>query len=74
MADIWELLVPYMPTIRIPPSGERVHRDECAHHISICPIIYLYIYIYIGFSTFTFHIWYIGTDCGDGVSRHTFII
>ncbi|XP_038672538.1 ubiquitin carboxyl-terminal hydrolase 13 [Scyliorhinus canicula] len=29
-ADIGELLVPYMPTIRVPRSGDRVYKNECA--------------------------------------------
>ncbi|XP_067851407.1 ubiquitin carboxyl-terminal hydrolase 13 [Heptranchias perlo] len=29
-ADIGELLVPYMPTIRVPRSGDRVYKSECA--------------------------------------------
>ncbi|KAJ8278323.1 hypothetical protein GJAV_G00086380 [Gymnothorax javanicus] len=29
-ADIGELLVPYMPTIRVPRTGDRVFKSECA--------------------------------------------
>uniref|UniRef100_A0A4W3GQM9 Ubiquitin carboxyl-terminal hydrolase n=2 Tax=Callorhinchus milii TaxID=7868 RepID=A0A4W3GQM9_CALMI len=29
-ADIGELLVPYMPTIRVPRAGDRVYKSECA--------------------------------------------
>ncbi|KAJ1087675.1 hypothetical protein NDU88_000842 [Pleurodeles waltl] len=29
-ADLGELLVPYMPTIRVPKTGDRVYRSECA--------------------------------------------
>uniref|UniRef100_A0AAY4BAL3 Ubiquitin carboxyl-terminal hydrolase n=1 Tax=Denticeps clupeoides TaxID=299321 RepID=A0AAY4BAL3_9TELE len=29
-ADLGELLVPYMPTIRVPRTGDRVFRSECA--------------------------------------------
>lgn len=29
-ADLGELLVPYMPTIRVPKSGDRVYKTECA--------------------------------------------
>uniref|UniRef100_H3B2X7 Ubiquitin carboxyl-terminal hydrolase n=1 Tax=Latimeria chalumnae TaxID=7897 RepID=H3B2X7_LATCH len=29
-ADLGELLVPYMPTIRVPRSGDRVFKSECA--------------------------------------------
>ncbi|XP_043926319.1 ubiquitin carboxyl-terminal hydrolase 13 isoform X2 [Protopterus annectens] len=29
-ADVGELLVPYMPTIRVPRSGDRVYTRECA--------------------------------------------
>ncbi|CAH2247759.1 ubiquitin carboxyl-terminal hydrolase 13 [Pelobates cultripes] len=29
-ADLGELLVPYMPTIRVPKSGNRVYKTECA--------------------------------------------
>uniref|UniRef100_A0A8B9RUC9 Ubiquitin carboxyl-terminal hydrolase n=1 Tax=Accipiter nisus TaxID=211598 RepID=A0A8B9RUC9_9AVES len=28
--DLGELLVPYMPTIRVPKSGDRVYKTECA--------------------------------------------
>uniref|UniRef100_A0A4W4G6G6 Ubiquitin carboxyl-terminal hydrolase n=1 Tax=Electrophorus electricus TaxID=8005 RepID=A0A4W4G6G6_ELEEL len=28
--DLGELLVPYMPTIRVPRSGDRVYKSECA--------------------------------------------
>ena len=28
--DIGELLVPHMPTIRVPRSGDRVYKNECA--------------------------------------------
>ncbi|MEE6501347.1 hypothetical protein FKM82_004141 [Ascaphus truei] len=28
--DLGELLVPYMPTIRVPKTGDRVYRTECA--------------------------------------------
>uniref|UniRef100_A0A8C5WKN2 Ubiquitin carboxyl-terminal hydrolase n=1 Tax=Leptobrachium leishanense TaxID=445787 RepID=A0A8C5WKN2_9ANUR len=28
-ADLGELLVPYMPTIRVPKSGDRVYKTEC---------------------------------------------
>ncbi|NXA31052.1 UBP13 hydrolase, partial [Eudromia elegans] len=28
--DVGELLVPYMPTIRVPKSGDRVYKTECA--------------------------------------------
>ncbi|GAA6102539.1 ubiquitin carboxyl-terminal hydrolase 13 isoform X1 [Tachysurus ichikawai] len=28
--DLGELLVPYMPTIRVPRSGDRVFKSECA--------------------------------------------
>lgn len=28
--DIGELLVPLMPTIRVPRSGDRVYKNECA--------------------------------------------
>lgn len=28
--DIGELLVPHMPTIRVPRSGDRVYKTECA--------------------------------------------
>lgn len=29
-ADLGELLVPYMPTIRVPRTGDRVFKSECA--------------------------------------------
>ncbi|XP_053316176.1 ubiquitin carboxyl-terminal hydrolase 13 isoform X1 [Spea bombifrons] len=29
-ADLGELIVPYMPTIRVPKSGDRVYKTECA--------------------------------------------
>uniref|UniRef100_A0A8C4SMN8 Ubiquitinyl hydrolase variant UBP zinc finger domain-containing protein n=1 Tax=Erpetoichthys calabaricus TaxID=27687 RepID=A0A8C4SMN8_ERPCA len=29
-ADLGELLVPYMPTIRVPRTGDRVFKNECA--------------------------------------------
>lgn len=28
--DVGELLVPYMPTIRVPKTGDRVYKTECA--------------------------------------------
>uniref|UniRef100_A0A8C9SSY9 Ubiquitin carboxyl-terminal hydrolase n=1 Tax=Scleropages formosus TaxID=113540 RepID=A0A8C9SSY9_SCLFO len=28
-ADLGELLVPYMPTIKVPKTGDRVYKDEC---------------------------------------------
>lgn len=28
--DLGELLVPYMPTIRVPKTGDRVFKSECA--------------------------------------------
>lgn len=28
--DLGELLVPHMPTIRVPRSGDRVYKNECA--------------------------------------------
>lgn len=28
--DIGELLVPHMPKIRVPRSGDRVYKNECA--------------------------------------------
>ncbi len=28
--DVGELLVPHMPTIRVPRSGDRVYKNECA--------------------------------------------
>jgi len=28
--DLGELLVPYMPTIRVPRTGDRVFKSECA--------------------------------------------
>lgn len=28
--DLGELLVPYMPTIRVPRTGDRVYKSECA--------------------------------------------
>ncbi|CAM9751877.1 unnamed protein product [Lampetra fluviatilis] len=30
MTDVWELLLPYLPTVRIPTSGTRIYKDECA--------------------------------------------
>ncbi|XP_069474777.1 ubiquitin carboxyl-terminal hydrolase 13 isoform X2 [Ambystoma mexicanum] len=30
-ADLGELLVPYMPTIHVPKTGDRVYRSECAY-------------------------------------------
>ncbi|NWH57963.1 UBP13 hydrolase, partial [Geococcyx californianus] len=30
MGDLGELLVPYVPTIRVPKSGDRVYKTECA--------------------------------------------
>ncbi|MEQ2210673.1 hypothetical protein XENOCAPTIV_017520, partial [Xenoophorus captivus] len=29
-ADLGELLVPFMPTIRVPKTGDRVYKSECA--------------------------------------------
>ncbi|XP_039343783.1 ubiquitin carboxyl-terminal hydrolase 13 isoform X2 [Mauremys reevesii] len=34
--DLGELLVPYMPTIRVPKSGDRVYKTECAFSYE-CP-------------------------------------
>lgn len=28
--DLGELLVPYMPTVRVPRTGDRVFKSECA--------------------------------------------
>ncbi len=39
-ADLGELLVPYMPTIRVPRTGDRVFKSECAFSfdspVSVC--------------------------------------
>lgn len=38
--DLGELLVPYMPTIRVPRTGDRVYKSECVFSfdspVSVC--------------------------------------
>ncbi|KAM5165142.1 ubiquitin carboxyl-terminal hydrolase 13 [Mantella aurantiaca] len=51
-ADLGELLVPYMPTIRVPKSGDRVYRTECAFSYE-CPLseggLYVCMSTFLGF-------------------------
>ncbi|XP_040205363.1 ubiquitin carboxyl-terminal hydrolase 13 isoform X2 [Rana temporaria] len=51
-ADLGELLVPYMPTIRVPKSGDRVYKTECAFSYE-CPLseggLYVCMSTFLGF-------------------------